>query len=125
MKQKSVYICNECGYQSPKWMGKCPGCGAWSSMEETIKRDEKKTVSASKTLGTSSALRMPRQLRDIKTDEEARTSSGIGELDRVLGGGIVGGSLILVGGDPGIGKSTLLLQICHNLGKKKKILYIY
>ena len=124
MKQKSVYICNECGYQSPKWMGKCPGCGAWSSMEETIKRDEKKTASVSKTLGASSASRMPKQLRDIKTDEETRTSSGIGELDRVLGGGIVGGSLILVGGDPGIGKSTLLLQICHNLGKKKKILYI-
>ncbi len=125
MKQKSVYICNECGYQSPKWMGKCPGCGAWSSMEETIKREEKKTSSsASKSIGSPLGGRMPKQLRDIKTDEESRTSSGIGELDRVLGGGIVGGSLILVGGDPGIGKSTLLLQICHNLGKKKKILYI-
>ena len=125
MKQKSVYICNECGYQSPKWMGKCPGCGAWSSMEETIKREEKKTSSSpSKSIGSPLGGIMPKQLRDITIDEEARTSSGIGELDRVLGGGIVGGSLILVGGDPGIGKSTLLLQICHNLGKKKKILYI-
>ena len=125
MKTKSVYICNECGYQSPKWMGKCPGCGAWSSMEETIKREEKKTVkSVSSGIGSSSVGRAPKLLSEIKTDDEARTSSGIGELDRVLGGGIVGGSLILVGGDPGIGKSTLLLQICHNLGKSKKILYI-
>ena len=89
MKQKSVYICNECGYQSPKWMGKCPGCGAWSSMEETIKREEKKVSSTSlKSIGSPSGGIMPKQLRDITIDEEARTSSGIGELDRVLGGGI-------------------------------------
>lgn len=124
MKQKTIYICNECGYQSAKWLGKCPSCDTWGSLEESILREEKKstTKTAAKSIGASA--RTPRKLGEIKTDEETRTVTGIGELDRVLGGGIVKGSLVLVGGDPGIGKSTLLLQICHKLGSEKKILYI-
>ena len=124
MKQKTIYICNECGYQSAKWLGKCPSCDTWGSLEESILREEKKstTKTAAKSIGASA--RTPRKLGDIKTDEETRTVTSMGELDRVLGGGIVKGSLVLVGGDPGIGKSTLLLQICHKLGSEKKILYI-
>lgn len=122
MKQKSVYICNSCGYQSPKWLGKCPSCGAWSSMEETIIQ-ESTTTKSSKKLPLSSAY-TPKKISEIQTDEDVRTKTGIKELDRVLGGGIVKGSLVLVGGDPGIGKSTLLLQICHNLSGKQKILYV-
>lgn len=124
MKQKTTYICNECGYQSAKWLGKCPSCDTWGSLEESLVRDEKK-VAASKSAATRSvAGRKPVKLAEITTASEARTITHIGELDRVLGGGIVKGSLVLVGGDPGIGKSTLLLQICHNLDNEKKILYI-
>ena len=122
MKVKTMYICNECGYQTPKWLGKCPGCNAWGSLTETVV-EEKKTVSAKKPEGTS-ALRRPKKIKDIEFDDEVRYSTGNGELDRVLGGGIVRGSLILVGGDPGIGKSTLLLQICKYVGKSRKILYV-
>ena len=121
MKQKNVYICRECGYQSPKWMGKCPSCGTWSSFDETIVREEKAKPARPANVGVRRAAQ---RISEIKTDEEVRYTTGIGELDRVLGGGIVRGSLILVGGDPGIGKSTLLLQICHQLGSSKKILYV-
>lgn len=124
MKQKNVYICNDCGYQSAKWMGKCPSCGTWGALEETIVREEKAKPAARAAVSASSTGRAPRRISEIKSDEEVRTVTGIGELDRVLGGGIVRGSLVLVGGDPGIGKSTLLLQICHQLGSSKKILYI-
>ncbi|MBQ8636953.1 MAG: DNA repair protein RadA [Clostridia bacterium] len=124
MKQKTVYICNECGYQSAKWLGKCPSCDTWGSLEESIMRDEKKTSAVSKSGAGSISGRKPVKLNEIHTTLESRTITGIGELDRVLGGGIVKGSLVLVGGDPGIGKSTLLLQICHKLGDEKKILYI-
>lgn len=121
MKVKTMYICNECGYQTPKWLGKCPGCDAWGSLTETVV-EEKKQAAVKKTSGA-----MPRRVRklsDITYDHEVRYKTGSGELDRVLGGGIVKGSLILVGGDPGIGKSTLLLQICKFLGESKKILYV-
>lgn len=124
MKQKTIYICNECGYQSAKWLGKCPSCDTWGSLEESIMRDEKKTSAVSKTSTGSISGRKPVRLDEVHTTLEARTITGIGELDRVLGGGIVKGSLVLVGGDPGIGKSTLLLQICHKLANEKKILYI-
>ncbi|MDO4618474.1 MAG: DNA repair protein RadA [Clostridia bacterium] len=119
MKQKSVYICNECGYQSASWMGKCPSCNTWGSLEETLTQEEKK----SGTKKTVTSVRSAKKLSEITTKDEARTKTEIGELDRVLGGGIVKGSMVLVGGDPGIGKSTLLLQICHKLCDKK-ILYI-
>ncbi|MBS7299226.1 MAG: DNA repair protein RadA [Eubacteriales bacterium] len=124
MKQKTIYICNECGYQSAKWLGKCPSCDTWGSLEESILRDDKKSSAVSKSNSGASLTRKPVKLGEIQTNIESRTITGIGELDRVLGGGIVKGSLVLVGGDPGIGKSTLLLQICHKLGNDKKILYI-
>lgn len=125
MKSKTVYICNECGYQSAKWLGKCPSCGSWSTLEETVTAPEKKT-SATKTLVRESAAGgvKPKKINDVKAGYETRCATGLKELDRVLGGGIVRGSLILVGGDPGIGKSTLLLQICDKIGENKKILYV-
>ncbi len=123
MKQKTVYICNECGYQTAKWMGKCPSCETWGSLEESLVKEEKKP--AAKGVSTiSKSATMPKKLGEIETNDEVRTKTGIKELDRVLGGGIVKGSLVLVGGDPGIGKSTLLLQICQKVGDTKKILYI-
>lgn len=123
MKTKTTYICSDCGYQSPKWLGKCPACNAWNTMVETIMADEKK---GKKQIGADirTVISAPKRMDEIKPGFEERYSTGIGELDRVLGGGMVEGSLVLVGGDPGIGKSTLLLQICQNVGLTKKILYI-
>ncbi len=121
MKTKNVYICSECGYQSPKWLGKCPGCNKWNTLTETVIA-EKKTSTA---MSTAPGIRRePMKISDITPGFETRYPTGMTELDRVLGGGIVKGSLILVGGDPGIGKSTLLLQICETAGKDHKILYI-
>lgn len=122
MKQKSVYICNECGYHSLKWLGKCPGCNNWNTLLETIETSEK--PSAQKLPTSKNAFTRPKQITEIGRNHDTRFSTGLRELDRVLGGGIVSGELILVGGDPGIGKSTLLLQICENAGKSKKILYV-
>ena len=124
MKQKTVFVCSECGTESPKWNGKCPGCGAWNTMNE-----EKVITSVSKSSrGGATAFAMqsepPKPLRDISISEEERIHTGLSELDRVLGGGIVPGSLVLIGGDPGIGKSTILLQICEFLGKERRILYV-
>lgn len=118
-KSKTSFICNECGYMSPKWMGKCPGCGSWNTLTENIVEAEPKKG----TMVKASAVNMPKTVEEIEINNETRYSTGISELDRVLGGGIVKGELILVGGDPGIGKSTLLLQICEK-AKDKKILYI-
>lgn len=125
MKSKTTYICRECGYKSPKWLGKCPGCNSWNTMEETLAVSEKKT-SAVKSLARENTAnaRMPKRISEVTAGDEARSKTGLKELDRVLGGGIVQGSLILVGGDPGIGKSTLLLQICQSLGRDKKLLYV-
>ena len=122
MKQKSVYICNECGYRSLKWLGKCPGCDKWNTLVETLDTPQKS--SPQKPASVKSTLNRPTQIREVTHDTNTRFSTGLRELDRVLGGGIVMGELILVGGDPGIGKSTLLLQICENAGKTKKILYV-
>ena len=121
MKTKSMYICNACGYQTPKWLGKCPGCDGWGTLEETVVSEEK---SAIKKATTARPVRKARKIGEINYDEEVRIPTGSGELDRVLGGGLCSGSLVLVGGDPGIGKSTLLLQICKFLSENKKILYI-
>lgn len=117
-KSKSVYVCSECGYQSPKWLGKCPSCNQWNTMEEEIEN------ASSKPLSKSSSVSKVMALDEITTDVEKRISTGINEFDRVLGGGIVYGSLILLSGDPGIGKSTILLQICQYLGKNSKVLYV-
>lgn len=122
-KAKTVFFCQECGYESAKWMGQCPACRAWNSFVEEpavkIKSSKETAVSAG---GKKSR---PAVLNEISTKEESRIPTDIEELDRVLGGGIVTGSLTLVGGDPGIGKSTLLLQMCRNLAQKnRKLLYI-
>lgn len=121
-KIKSVYICSECGYESPKWYGKCPSCGEWNTMNEEIKDTSKPAAGAARSHATAYAP--PVHIREISTTDEIRYKTGSKELDRVLGGGIVKGSLVLLGGDPGIGKSTILLQICEYLGKSLKILYV-
>lgn len=115
----TVFFCQDCGNESSKWLGQCPACKEWNTfVEEPV---VKKTLKASKGKANFSE---PTYLSEIITDNEDRTHTGINELDRVLGGGIVEGSLTLVGGDPGIGKSTLLLQVCKNLAETKKVLYI-
>ncbi len=122
MKSKTAYICRECGYQSAKWLGKCPSCNQWNTLDETLLKEEKKTASSASR--PASAIKAVSRLNQIKTDIEIRYNTGLSELDRVLGGGLVKGSLVLVGGDPGIGKSTLLLQMCQSLSVSKKILYV-
>ena len=123
MKTKKIYVCSECGAQFPKWMGKCTTCGSWNTVEEELvtqtPQNSKVSVMSAPSLSSS-----PKSIRAIETSDESRALTGMGELDRVLGGGLVKGSLVLVGGDPGIGKSTLLLQICEYMGKENKILYV-
>lgn len=123
MKLKTVYICSECGAQFPKWMGKCTTCNSWNTIIEEVV-NEAPSKSKASVITTPTALSSPKTIKDIDFTDEERTSTGMGELDRVLGGGLVKGSLVLVGGDPGIGKSTLLLQICEAMGKTQKILYV-
>lgn len=119
-KNKVVYYCTACGNESLKWQGRCPVCGSWNTMEEHIERPL-----ASKKLPQSASLaREPQRLLDLTCDHEVRFNTGTEELNRVLGGGAVVGSLVLVGGAPGIGKSTLLLQICNNICIDKKVLYV-
>lgn len=121
-KNKTIYICSSCGYETPKWLGKCPDCGEWASLEEHVKQDivQKSTKGLARTTQSVTSY----LIGEIKTDTELRYKTGMKELDRVLGGGIVKGSLVLLSGDPGIGKSTILLQICKELGKKLKVLYV-
>lgn len=117
--KNSVFFCQNCGYESAKWMGQCPGCHEWNSFaEEPVQKTAKSAVRRTEAAKAT-------QLKEITVEHTARISTGMGELDRVLGGGIVPGSLVLVGGDPGIGKSTILLQVCQNLaGRQEKVLYI-
>ena len=123
--KKIVYFCQECGYESSKWMGQCPGCKAWNTLVEETISTKKGTSSGIGSFQNSGKRPEPVRLTDISLSEDERQLTKIGELDRVLGGGIVPGSLVLVGGDPGIGKSTLLLQVCRNLANsKRKVLYI-
>ncbi len=121
-KVKSTYICSECGYEAPKWSGQCPGCRSWNTMNEEL-------VSTSKSSGVVSSANKKSfegvlSVNDIDTTDEIRYKTGIGELDRVLGGGLVKGSVVLLSGDPGIGKSTLLMQACGTFCKRKKVLYV-
>ena len=121
-KIKSVYICSECGYESPKWYGKCPGCNQWNTMNEEIKDTSKSAPKAKSTVFSSHTK--PMTISSVTSEDEERFDTGLKELNRVLGGGIVKGSLVLLGGDPGIGKSTILMQICQHLGDSLKILYV-
>lgn len=118
---KSTFECMACGYQSPKWMGKCPNCGAWNQMEEVIEHKQKGPKNA---ISESQSGNKVEKLKDITKESVPRDHTQMKELDRVLGGGIVPGSLILIGGDPGIGKSTLLLQVCAMLSQNHPVLYI-
>ncbi len=119
-KKTTAFFCNECGYEASKWMGQCPGCHSWNTFVEAPTQK-----SSSKSVKVGLNDNKPIMLKDISVDMEARISTDIDELDRVLGGGIVSGSLVLVGGDPGIGKSTLLLQVCRNLAAcGRSVLYI-
>ena len=122
--KNTVFYCKECGYESTKWMGQCPGCRAWNSFtEEPAAPKSTKAGASANRPGLPASV--PSSLNEIETGDADRYGTGFGELDRVLGGGIVPGSLLLVGGDPGIGKSTLLLQVCKNLAAAgKKVLYI-
>lgn len=120
-KAKTVYFCTECGNESPKWFGQCPSCGQWDTFREHIEKPA--APGRSKSL-PGSLSRSPKQLKDVDCDQEVRFTTGMGELNRVLGGGAVSGSLVLIGGAPGIGKSTLLLQICNCLCSQRKVLYV-
>ena len=120
-KTKTVFFCTNCGTESPKWLGRCPGCGAFNTMEEHIEKPAAIGKAKSAPVGMS---RKAQKITTVDTEGELRFSTGMGELDRVLGGGAVAGSLVLVGGAPGIGKSTLLLQICNSLCRGRRVLYI-
>jgi len=121
MKHKTIFYCTECGNETAKWTGKCSACGAWNSLEEA----PQVKVSKNNIKGGSTVKRAKASLiSELSCESESRFLTGLGELDRVLGGGAVRGSLVLVGGAPGIGKSTLLLQICGTIGKSEKVLYI-
>jgi len=120
-KTKMVYFCTSCGNETSKWQGRCPSCGQWNTMQEHIEKPSLPGRAASSSVGVS---RTPQRLLDVSSNAEIRFTTGNGELDRVLGGGVVIGSLVLIGGAPGIGKSTLLLQICNCLCRNKKVLYV-
>ena len=122
MKQTTKFVCEECGYSTLKWLGKCPTCGSWNTFHEEKEVEPSRYATPSQATVLRSSK--PKKLADIDINETERTSSGIFELDRVLGGGIVKGSLVLVGGDPGIGKSTLLLQICEKIKSAKTVFYV-
>ena len=120
MKGKTIFVCNECGYESGKWLGKCPACNSWNSFFEQKVVETKNSHSKNK---LQERIR-PQKLNTYEAKETLRISTGFEELDRVLGGGLVKGSLILLGGEPGIGKSTLILQICDKVQGDGKVLYV-
>lgn len=120
-KAKTIYFCTACGNELLKWQGKCPACGQWDTIKEHIEKPAAPGMVKHTGVGASKSVQ---KLNDVITDSEIRFTTGIGELDRVLGGGAVAGSLVLVGGAPGIGKSTLLLQICSSLCSSRNVLYV-
>ena len=117
-RQKTIYSCQQCGFQSPKWMGRCPDCQQWNTLVE------EQPVAVSSHSRALPQPGKPQKLAEVNSSEEDRLSCGMAELDRTLGGGVVPGSLILVGGDPGIGKSTLLLQAFAKLADNGTALYV-
>ena len=120
VKNKTVFVCNECGYESGKWLGKCPACGSWNTFfEQKIVESKNSSLKAEKNTNN-----IPQRLDSYEAKETIRTSTGFDELDRVLGGGLVKGSLILLGGEPGIGKSTLILQLCDKVKGEGQVLYV-
>ena len=122
MKAKTLFYCTECGNETPKWQGKCSACGSWNTIVEQPAAAQKKAASSGAASGKAPAA--PKRIQEVETTQELRFETGMTELDRVLGGGAVKGSLVLVGGAPGIGKSTLMLQICDHLCRFAKILYV-
>lgn len=122
-KAKTVFYCTNCGNETPRWQGKCPACGAWNTIEEHIEKPSAGSSIKTKAAPVGQSKR-PQRLQEISSEGETRFSTGMGELDRVLGGGAVAGSLVLVSGAPGIGKSTLLLQICNSLCADRSVLYV-
>ena len=125
-KRKTVYVCQECGYNAPKWLGRCPGCGKWNTMVEEV--EEPKTGNSfgnrGFSLSTTKTNTAPKPIKEITTEDLPRFSAGSPEMDRVLGGGIIPGSLVLMVGDPGVGKSSLNLRICASVAPKRKVLYV-
>lgn len=117
---KVVFVCRECGYNSPKWLGKCPDCASWNSFDEEVREPETNASKIAKIVVKSKA----EKFSELELPKYMRTKTGMGELDRVLGGGLVDSSAVLLSGEPGIGKSTLLLQICSELGKTRRVLYV-
>ena len=126
MKVKTLFYCTECGNELPKWAGQCPACRAWNTIVEQPQEKAAKKAGSTKKAGSALgvAVRPPKAMSEVETTDELRFATGMGELDRVLGGGAVKGSLVLVGGSPGIGKSTLMLQICDSLCRFAKVLYV-
>ena len=120
-KIKTSFVCSSCGYSSPKWSGQCPQCREWNTMNEEIVADKKSTTSSNKTSYSFDSIK---SIAEIDTGDELRYNTGIGELNRVLGGGLVKGSVVLLSGDPGIGKSTLLMQACSTFANDKLVLYV-
>ena len=121
MKQKTVFYCTECGDETARWSGQCPACGAWNTITEAPTRPKNENKAAA---AAHRARQTPEKLSDLDAEEEIRFTTGVGELDRVLGGGAVRGSVVLVGGAPGVGKSTLLLQLCGLIGQSERVLYV-
>ena len=118
-KAKTVFVCNECGYESAKWLGKCPACNSWNSFFEQKIVETKNT-----NIKKDKSSNFPQKLNSYQAKDTIRIPTGFGELDRVLGGGLVKGSLTLLGGEPGIGKSTLILQLCDKIKGEGKVLYV-
>ena len=122
MKAKTIFYCTQCGNETPKWQGQCSACGAWNTIVE--QPAPAKGKSGGNPALSTGPIRKPKRVSEMVIDQEIRFPTGLAELDRVLGGGAVQGSLVLIGGAPGIGKSTLMLQICHQLCQFAKVLYV-
>ncbi len=122
-KARTAYVCNQCGAEYTKWQGQCEACGAWNTLSEIVVESAKSPAQKRAGYAGESTAKIV-ALTDVATESESRTPIGIGELDRVLGGGLVDGSVVLIGGDPGIGKSTLLLQTLGAFGARLKALYV-